>query len=152
MSNWFKANKLSVNASKINFMVLGTPQMTKYSHNVADTNDESDVPNTSVILDGTELSRVKTTKFLGLTIDENLIWKYHIDNITKAISCNIGVMNKINQFVPERILYSLYCAYINYDILVWESTCKPYIDKILKLRKWALRTISNSHFISKSRF
>ena len=39
--------------------------MPKYSQNVADTNDESDVPNTSVILDGIELSRVKTTKFLG---------------------------------------------------------------------------------------
>ena len=78
VSNWFKANKLSVNASKTNFMVLGTPQMTKYSHNVADSNDKSDVPNTSVILDGTELSHVKTTKFLGLTIDENLTWKYTI--------------------------------------------------------------------------
>ena len=67
-----------------------------------DTNDESDVPNTSVILDGTELSRVKTTKFLGLTIDENLTWKYHIDNITKTISCNIGVMNKIKQFCSRK--------------------------------------------------
>ena len=55
VSNWVKANKLSINASKTNFMVLGTPQMTKYSHNVADTNDESDVPYTSVILDGTDL-------------------------------------------------------------------------------------------------
>ena len=108
MSNWFKANKLSVTASKINFMVLGTPQMTKYGQNVADTNDASDVPNTCVILDGTELSRVKRTKFLGLTIDENLTWKYHIDIITKTVSCNIGVMNKIKQFVPERILNSLY--------------------------------------------
>ena len=128
--------------AKTNFMVLGMPQMTKYSYNVADTNDESDVPNTSVILDGTELSRVKTTKFLGLTIDENLTWKYHIDNITTTISCNIGVMNKIKQFVPERILYSLYCLlilpYINYGILVWGSTCKTYIDKILKLQKWPL--------------
>ena len=66
------------------------------------------VPNTSVILDGTEPSRVQTTKFLGFTIDENLTWKYHIDNITKTISCNIDVMNKIKQFVPKRILYSLY--------------------------------------------
>ena len=59
-------------------------------------------------------------------------------------------MNKIKQFVPERILYSLYCLlilpYINYGILVWGSTCKTYIDKILKLQKWALRTISNSHY------
>ena len=80
----------------------------------------------------------------------NLTWKYHIDNITKTISCNIGVMNKIKQFVPERILYSLYCSlilpYINYGILLWGSTCKTYTDKILKLQKWALRTISNSHY------
>ena len=27
VSNWFKANKLSVNASKINYMILGTPRM-----------------------------------------------------------------------------------------------------------------------------
>ena len=115
--------------------------MTKYSHNVADSNDKSDVPNTSVILDGTKLSRVKTTKFLGLTIDENLTWKYHIDNITKTISCNIGVMNKIKQFVPERILYSSYCSlilpYINYGILVWGSTCKTYIDKYSNYRNGA---------------
>ena len=78
VSNWFKANKLSVNVSKTNFMVLGTPQITKYSHNVADTKDKSDVPNTSVSLDGTKLSLVKTTKFLGLTIDENLtyVWNF----------------------------------------------------------------------------
>ena len=64
------------------------------------------MPNTSnVILDGTEISRVKTnqtttttktkqnkarrktitTKFIGLTIDENLTWKHHIDNITRTI-------------------------------------------------------------------
>ena len=28
VNNWFKANKLSINASKINFMILGTPHMT----------------------------------------------------------------------------------------------------------------------------
>ena len=28
VSIWFKANKLSVNASKTNFMILGTPKMT----------------------------------------------------------------------------------------------------------------------------
>ena len=27
VSNWFKVNKLSVNASKTNYMILGTPHM-----------------------------------------------------------------------------------------------------------------------------
>ena len=37
-SNWFKANKLSVNASKTNYMILGTPHMTSRK-----TSDESNV-------------------------------------------------------------------------------------------------------------
>ena len=28
VSNWFKANKLSVNATKTNYMIMGTPKMT----------------------------------------------------------------------------------------------------------------------------
>ena len=60
VSNWFKANKLSVNASKTNYMTLGTPQMTSNCFTDVDTNDESDMLNTSnVILDGTKLFRVK---------------------------------------------------------------------------------------------
>ena len=58
-------------------------------------------------------------------------------------------MNKLKQFVPERILYSLYCSIILpyiYVILVWGSTCKTHTDKIFKLQKWALRTFSNSHY------
>ena len=47
-------------------------------------------------------------------------------------------------------MYSLYRSlillYINYGTLVWGSICKTYIDKILKLQEWALRTISNSHY------
>ena len=55
-------------------------------------------------------------------------------------------MNKLKQFVPERILYSLYCSlilpYINYGILIWGSTCKTYIVKIFKITKMG----ANSHY------
>ena len=60
-------------------------------------------------------------------------------------------MNKLKQFVPERILYSLYCSlvlpYINYGVIVWGNTCKTYLVKIHKLQKWAMRVISNSHYV-----
>ena len=61
---------------KYSLCEIAKDEMTKCSQNVADRNDESDVPNTSVILDGTEVSRVKTIKFLRLTIDENLEISY----------------------------------------------------------------------------
>ena len=37
--------------------------------------------------------------------------------------------------------------YINYGILICgKSGCKTYLDKILKLQKWAVRSISNIHY------
>ena len=64
VSNWFKANKLSVNASKTNFMVLGTPKMTS-------TKTHHDF---NITLHDTLLERVKFTKFLGVLIDVCLTW------------------------------------------------------------------------------
>ena len=70
VSNWFKTNKLSVlNASKTNYMILGTSHMTSVKAQ----------QHFNVILDDTVLDRVKNTKFLGVLIDENLTWKCHID-------------------------------------------------------------------------
>ena len=60
----------------------------------------------------------------------------HIDAISKTISRNIGVLTMLKHFVPENILYSLYCTlilpYINYGVLIWGNTCKMYLDKIFK--------------------
>ena len=142
VSNWFKTNKLSVNASKTNYMILGTSHMTSVKPQ----------QHFNVILDDTVLDKVKCTKFLGVLIDENLTWKCHIDCVSKTLSRNIGIMNKLKYFIPGRILYSLYCTfilpYVNYGILIWGNTCKVYLDKLIKLQKWPIRTISNSHYRS----
>ena len=76
--------------------------------------------------------------------------KNHIDAISKTNSRNIGVLTKLQHFVPENILYS-FILYFNstvYGVLIWGNTCKIYLDKIFKLQKWAIRTISNSHYRS----
>ena len=65
VNNWFKANKLPINASKTNFMISGTPHMTSTK-----TREEL-----NVMLDNTALERVKFTKFLVVLIDECLAWK-----------------------------------------------------------------------------
>ena len=75
VSNWFQANKLSVNASKTNYMILGTPYMM--------SRKASDYSN--IVLNDTILERVKVTKFLWVLIDECLTWKNHIDCISKTI-------------------------------------------------------------------
>ena len=110
VTNWFKANKLSVNASKTNHMLLGT------NHKLSRLDESA-----SIILDNTNLERVNNTKFLGVTIDENLNWTSHTETISKNISRGVGIINKLKHFVPEGVLYSLYCTlilpYINYGII-----------------------------------
>ena len=68
------------------------------------------------------IDRLSHTKFLGILIDENLTWKYHIDCVSKILSRNIGIMNKLEYFVPDRMSHSLYCTsslpYINFGILI----------------------------------
>lgn len=121
---------------------MGTPYMTS----------AVTLKNINVLLDETSLERVEFTKFLGVLIDENLTWKTHINCVSKTLSRNIGIMNKLKLYLPERILRSLYCTFIlphlNYGILIWGNTCKTYLDKIKKLQKWAVRVISNSHYRS----
>ena len=42
----------------------------------------------------------------------------------------------------------LILPYLNYGIIIWGDTCKSYIDKLIKLQKWAIRTVSKSHYRS----
>ena len=149
VTNWFKANKLSVNAGKTNYMLLGTRHgNAKYVESVPANRD------IQVKLDDINLQKVSSTKFLGVIIDENLTWKNHIDGISKTIARNVGVLNKLKCYIPKRVLHSSYCTlilpYVNYSIIVWGNTYHSYMDKIFKLQKWAVRTISNSHYRSHS--
>jgi hypothetical protein len=143
VTNWFRANKLSINTAKTNYMIMGTPQKT--------FNFNSDI---EVKFDAISLTRVNKTKFLGVIIDENLSFKYHIESVSNNISCNVGIMHKLKHFIPKRILYCIYCSlilpYLNYGILAWGNTHNIYLNKLLILQKRAVRNISNSDFRSHS--
>ena len=41
---------------------------------------------------------------LLIPIDNKLSWKYHIDNVCKTVSRNIGIINRVKQFLPLSVL------------------------------------------------
>ena len=61
-------------------------------------------------------------------------------------------MNKLKYCISRRILHTLYCTlilpYLSYGIIIWGDTCKTYLDKLIKLQKWAIRTVSKSQYRS----
>ena len=133
VTDWFKANKLSINVDKTNFMIWVHHRNIQILINI--------------LLDGRCLSRVNKTNFLGVIIDENLPFKYHVAAISNTISRNIDILNKLKHVVPKRILRCIYCSiilpFLSYGILAWGNTHTIYLKRLLKLQKGLYKI---SHF------
>ena len=135
VATWVKANKLSLNLDKTNFMLF------------SNTFKELPYP---ILIDNIQIQQVATTKFLGTFIDDKLSWKHHIDNICKIISRNVGVINKLKWIFPPNILKSLYSTlvlpHLNYGVLAWGNSATYMLNKLLLLQKKAMRIISHADF------
>ena len=70
ITKWAEENKMSINVDKTQCMVIGTAAA-----------DQSWNP--QLTANGEKIKPTKEYKFLGVTINNNLWFKKHIDNITK---------------------------------------------------------------------
>ena len=46
-----------------------------------------------------QLEQLNHTKFLGVHIDEELSWKFHINHVSKKISKMTGIMGKARHYL-----------------------------------------------------
>ena len=53
-------------------------------------------------------SRVKYIRFLGLLLDENLSWKYHLSKMSKKLSKICGIHLKMRNYLFTDILRCIY--------------------------------------------
>ena len=99
----------------------------------------------SVINTYANLEMKDYVRYLGLMIDSNLSWKYHIESICHKISKSIGIIAKIRHYVPRRVLLSVYNSlivpYLTYGICAWGNCPLTFQRKIVALQKRALRLI-----------
>ena len=106
---WVKANKLSLNIDKTNFMLF-TPKCVPRS--IKD-----------IFIDGNKIMEVTETKFLGVIIDCKLNWSPHITYISKNVAKCVGIIIKARKLFDQETLLTLYHTfvypYLNYCIHVW---------------------------------
>ena len=105
-----------------------------------------------VHFDGTSLNNVKCEKLLGVSVDNHLTWKPHIDSLASSLSKCIGLFRRIRTYLPisARILYykTFFQPRIDYCSIVWGSSC--HITRIYKLQKIILRLIYDKPKLSPS--
>ena len=137
VEEWICANKLSLNLNKTQCMLF--------------SNSISELPG-SVYINNTVIKLVDSLKFLGLTIDNKLSWKEHNLYLSKTLSRNIGIINKLKMSFPKYILKSLYSTlilpYLNYGILAWGNSFHYQLDKLLILQKRVIRIICHTNRLS----
>lgn len=93
-----------------------------------------------ILLDGENIDHVTHTKFLGVSIDENLNWKHHIDNIYIKLSKTTGVLYRVrhNLLADEAMLsiyYTLFYPHLIYCVSVWGCTWHSFLDKLTIAQK-----------------
>ena len=99
-----------------------------------------------IAINGTSIERVQNFNFLGLTINENLSWKPHVDKIANKISKYSGLLARLKHFLPPHILKTIYCSIVqsnlNYSLLTWGFDC----NRLIVLQKRMVRIITASKY------
>ena len=86
-----------------------------------------------------KIQRENCVKFLGVLLDANMSWKYHINELLKKLSGTLGLFYKIRYYVPLEILkqlyYSLFYSFVSYGITVWGLTYKSLVQKLIVIKR-----------------
>ena len=139
LTHWCRANKLSINLKKSNFMVF-RPRQRRQTFDL------------SIQIDNNNIDCVKETVFLGVILDEHLSWKPHILSVSRKISKSIGIIHKSSFCLPKTSLHCLYYSlvypYLIYCVSVWGSTYQSNLSRVFILQKKIIRIICKATFDS----
>lgn len=130
LSKYFRLNRLCLNASKsrlVNF------------HSMRRSLPEIE----SVIISGHTVELVKSIKYLGLLLDENLTWRNHVVHLCKRLSSKVGILGRLRFFLPVCIMRRLYFALIHssisYLVGIWGAACTTILRPLQILQNRAIR-------------
>lgn len=85
------------------------------------------------------INKVYSLKYLGIIIDEKLLWKAHINYIHNKISSSLGIIRKIKDNLTREgliiVYYSLVYPYFQYCNHAWGSAKKNCHTTIMVIAK-----------------
>lgn len=126
--NWLNDNNLIINLNKTKIMhfhqrVENTPINITYNNS--------------------KIEEANMTKFLGITIDKNLTWKPHLDEVRKRLSKSAYLLFQLSKKVNVETLlmayHGLVSSVLRYGVVFWgQSTNREFV---FKLQKRCIRAI-----------
>jgi hypothetical protein len=133
VSTWCVDNKLIVNSKKTHFVIFCSNRKNSYSHLQ------------KIVIPNLEIHRSKEIKYLGMTIDENLSWKPHIENLCKSLIKYFGIFNHVKKLLPRNVARQIYFAFIysriSYGIEVLSNCSFKLLSKVQIIQNKLLKIL-----------
>jgi len=126
---WFLLNGLCLNPNKSEAILLGTPAATKRSDNP-----------TTVNIAGAVIPVSSTLKSLGITLDSQLTFRQHINDVCKISYFHLRSMRHVRSCLPPQILRTVACSIVNAKL----DYCNSLLYGITKENTNRLQLVQNS--------
>ena len=92
------------------------------------------------------ITRVQSTKSLGVVFDQRLVWKEHVDSLCKRVSSGLAALKQPRQYVHQDTLLTIYDAVIeplfDYCDVVLGNLNETLTARLLKLPNRAARFVT----------
>ena len=129
---WLRANKISLNSGKTE-LALFRPKGIAITKNL------------NFRISGEKIKLSRTGKYLGVILNENFLWKDHLNTTIPKLSRAVGLLSQIRYHTPKhllrRISFSIFNSYMIYTCQVWRQK-ENQIEKIPQLQDKTLRIIN----------
>lgn len=124
LDNWLKNNMLYLNTCKTKFIDFRN-KTDRLTLKIGDTNIES----------------TSNSKMLGIIVDDQLTWKYHIKHVINKLCTAVYALRKLYKLLDTNVLRTVYFAYIqsvlSYGLIFWGGSSE--LEDVFVIQKWAIR-------------
>ena len=150
---FFRAHKMALHPSKTKFVLFNCNEREGVKLFIDNNNDYENDPNLKTEIEQIDTSsKIPAIKFLGVYIDPNLTFQYHIKQISNKVARSLYAIRSAKNFLSQNALKSLYYALIHshliYGIQIWGGAANKYVNEIVLLQKKAIRIICNTKYNS----
>ena len=132
------ANQFHVNMSKTSYMHFSPRKLEDFGLTKLFSEH-------SLELAGVPTQSIRSAKFLGVIIDEELSWLPQIKKLSQKLIYQIGTLNKIKNNIPVKfykdLYFTLFESHLSYCISVWGGVAPNILESLLTAQKGCIQTL-----------
>ena len=137
IAEWMRINKLSLNSTKTEYMIIDHPRRRKKGESLP-----------QLFINREIIKQVHKTKYLGVIVDDTLGWEEQYESVKKKVAGGLVAMKKLKDILPQSMLFQVYKALVEshfrYADVVWGSLSNTKITALQRLQNRAFEIIQAS--------